>query len=182
MTSNILSRYNIDRTVQIVDKISQTMRQWLDAGVFSIQTLYGIGLLNEPHICGAWGDYKFMDVCLRDFYPKGYEVVRKHFSAEETNVVIDVASIGFNDFNGLYDNYGGVVIDAHQYQCFGGSNHWAEEPDGWSKHMAEACRVGQDISGSPLDVFTGEFSLAITDCQVYQGNLDKPLSSDSACR
>ena len=156
-----MSRYNIDRTVRIVDKISQTMRQWVDAGAFSIETLYGIGLLNEPFMRG------YENVLFQDFYPKGYGAVRKHFSAEETNVFMDMSSMGVNDFSGLYDDYFGVVIDAHKYQSFE-FNHWAEEPDAWSKHKAQACRFSQDISGSPLDVIVGEWSLAITDCQVIE--------------
>lgn len=182
------NRHNIDRTLQILEKISQTMKDWVDSGVISIETLYGIGLLNEPHICGYESGFVYKDVCLQDFYPKGYEVIRKYFSADQTNVIIDVASLGFGDYVGLFEEptYAGVVIDAHSYQCFGGQNSWAEQPDGWSKHMAESCRIGSDISASPLDVFTGEFSLAITDCQKYlQGGFvtpyDPPDSSDEAC-
>ena len=49
-----------------------------------------------------------------------------------------------------------------------------------------SCRLGQDISASPYPVFTGEFSLAVTDCQKYlQGGFvtpyDPPGSSDEAC-
>ena len=94
--------------------------------------------------------------------------------------VMDMSSMGVNDFSGLYDDYGGVVIDAHKYQFL--NNTWAEEPDGWSKHLAAACQIGQQFSGSPLDVIIGEWSLAITDCTVYLGNFDEPMSSDSACR
>eukprot|EP00091_Calanus_sinicus_P018545 TRINITY_DN4273_c0_g1_i3.p1 TRINITY_DN4273_c0_g1~~TRINITY_DN4273_c0_g1_i3.p1 ORF type:complete len:455 (-),score=140.35 TRINITY_DN4273_c0_g1_i3:20-1384(-) len=182
------NRYNIDRSVRIVDQMTQTMREWVDSGVIKIETLYGIGILNEPHICGYESGNKYKDVCLQDFYPKAYDAVRKYFNAEETNVVMDIASLGFGDYVGLFEEptYSGVVLDAHSYQCFGGANHWAEEADGWDKHMAESCRLGSDISGSPLDVFTGEFSLAVTDCQEYlQGGFVTPYdpvdSSDEAC-
>jgi len=182
------NRYNIDRTVRIIDKISQTMREWVDTGIITIDTLYGIGLLNEPHICGYESGNKYKDVCLKDFYPKGYDVVRNYFTAEETNVVMDIASLGFGEYVGLFDEpaYSGVVLDAHSYQCFGGTNHWAEEDDGWAKHMVESCRLGTDIASSPLPVFTGEFSLAVTDCQEYlQGGFvtpyDPPDSSDKTC-
>ena len=109
---------------------------------------------------------------------QGYEAVRKHFSAEEAKVFMDMAPLEFDDFRGLYDDYGGIVIDAHHYQAHPPFSLWAEEPDGWSKHLAEACRYSQDISGSPLDVIIGEFSLAITDCQ----QLDQPVSSYLACQ
>jgi len=113
------NRHNIDRTLQILEKISQTMQDWVDSGVIGIETLYGIGLLNEPHICGYESGFVYKDVCLQDFYPKGYEVIRKYFSADQTNVIIDVASLGFGDYVGLFEEptYAGVVIDAHAYQC-----------------------------------------------------------------
>ena len=114
---------------------------------------------------------------------QGYEAVRKHFSAEEAKVFMDMSPLEFDDFRGLYNDYGGVVIDAHHYQwSHPPFSDWAEEPDGWSKHLAEACRYSQDISGSPLDVIIGEWSVAITNCQVNLNNLDEPVSSDSVCR
>ena len=83
-------------------------------------------------------------------------------------------------------------------QCFGEANQWVEQPDGWSRHLAEACRyrsglplppfrIAGDISSSPLPTWTGEFSLATTDCQEYlQGGFvtpyDPPQSSDRVCR
>ena len=89
-----MSRYNIERTVRIVEKISQTMRRWVDAGAFSIQTLYGIGFINEPFIMVPDLSLSPEVVLLRDFYPKGYEAVRKHFSAEEANVLMDMSIMG----------------------------------------------------------------------------------------
>ena len=135
-------RHNVDRTVAILDKISQTMRAWVDAGVLPISSLYGIGLLNEPHVCGYESAFIYKDVCLKDFYPKGYAAIRKYFTAEETNVVMDVASLPLSDFEGAFPmpEFDGVVIDAHSYQCFGGANIWAELPNGWDLHLAESCR------------------------------------------
>ena len=91
--SFIVTRANLERTVRINDKIAQTMRQWVDAGIMSTDTLYGIGLLNEPHICGYQSGAALAEACLGDFYPKGYEVVRGFFSANETAVVVDVAAL-----------------------------------------------------------------------------------------
>ena len=71
------------------------------------------------------------------------------------------------------------MIDAHHYQVYT-FRHWAEEPDGWSKHLAEVCRYSQDISGSPLDVIIGEFSLAITDCRGEESG--ERLASDLTCQ
>ena len=181
------NRYNLDRTVRINENIAQTMRQWVDDGVISIDTLYGIGLLNEPHICGYQSGTLLLKACLEDYYPKGYEVVRKYFSADDIAVVIDVASVPPQLFNGRFpsDQYSNIVIDAHHYQCF--SNQWADWVGGWNLHLAEACLVGSNRNSSELPIITGEFSTAITDCQKYlQGGYvtpyDPPGSSESACR
>ena len=108
------------------------MRKWVDDGVISIDTLYGIGLLNEPHICGYQSLWLLSEACLGDYYPKGYNVVRQYFKAEEAAVVIDVAGLPLQSFNDRFpsDIYSNMVIDAHHYQCF--SNPWAEIAGGQS--------------------------------------------------
>ena len=180
------NRYNIDRTLKINGNISATMRKWVDDGVISIDTLYGIGLLNEPHICGYQSGGSLAEACLGDFYPKGYEVVRGFFSANETAVVVDVAALPLESFNGRFpfETYENMVIDAHHYQCF--SNPWAEGAGGWELHLAEACRQAEEINKSELPVFTGEFSNAVTDCQKYlNGGYMTPYNpgtNDDTCR
>ena len=161
------NRANLDRTIRIDEKIAQTMRLWIDNGEFSVDTLYGIGLLNEPHICGYQSGATLKEACLGDFYPKGYETIRKYFTPEETAVVIDVAALDIKEFNGRFpaDQYQSLVIDAHHYQCFG--NDWVEGWGGWELHLGEACRYRHDINLSELPVFTGEFSMAATECQKY---------------
>merc|ERR1712227_498056 len=140
---------------------------WVDDGVFTIDTLYGIGLLNEPHICGYESGASLKEACLGDFYPKGYEVIRKYFTPEETAVVVDVAALPWTDFNGRFpaDQYQNFVVDAHHYQCFG--NNWVEGDNGWDLHLAESCRYQEDINTCELPVFTGEFCMAATECQEY---------------
>jgi len=179
-------RHNVDRTLTIIDLMCQSLSSWVAEGRISLSTLYGIGILNEPHICGYQSGGKYWATCTEDFYPKAYEVVRKHFAAEDVKVVVDIASGGFSDFdNFLPEHRGDVDIDAHHYQCFGGANHWAELPDGWTRHLEAACKYGEDILSSPLPTWGGEFSLAITDCQKYlQGGLVTPYdpqSSDKTC-
>ena len=161
------NRANLDRTVRINDKIAAYMRGLVDSNTISIDTLYGIGLLNEPHICGYESGSSLKEACLGDFYPKGYETIRKYFTAEEAAVVIDVAALDIKEFNGRFpaDQYSNLVIDAHHYQCFG--NDWVEGWGGWDLHLAEACRYRHDINLSELPVFTGEFSCAATECQKY---------------
>ena len=99
-TDQSYCRANLERTVRINDKISQTMRGWVDAGVMSVDTLYGIGLLNEPHICGYQSAGLLLEACIGDFYPLGYQAVRQYFTPEEAAVVIDVAALPLDVFNG----------------------------------------------------------------------------------
>jgi len=180
------NRYNLDRTLRINGNISATMRKWVDDGVISIDTLYGIGLLNEPHICGYESGGALAEACLGDFYPKGYDVVRGYFSEEETAVVVDVAALPLESFNGRFpsENYKNMVIDAHHYQCF--SNPWAEGAGGWDLHLAEACRQAEEINKSELPVFTGEWCVAVTECQKYlQGGYVTPYvpgTNEETCR
>ena len=67
-----LYRHNIDRTVMLNGLISETMAGWIAEGVLSQDNFYGMGILNEPHICGTWrDDGKWWPVCRDDYYPKG---------------------------------------------------------------------------------------------------------------
>jgi len=182
------NRDNVDRTLRILDKMAGTLSKWVDEGTIKIDTLYGMGILNEPHICGPWYDEdKFGSACMDDFYPKAYDVIRQYFMPEEVKMVIDIAAKGFAAFDGyMLDRYEDLDLDAHHYQCFGAANHWAEEEGGWSRHLEEACRIRADIGMSSMRTWAGEFSLAITDCQEYlQGGFVTPYdpsSSEATCR
>ena len=39
--------------------------------VVRLETLYGISILNEPHICGYESVFTLWTACRDDFYPKG---------------------------------------------------------------------------------------------------------------
>ena len=72
------------RTLAILDLVCTSLSSWISDGLFELSTLYGIGILNEPHICGPWYDEPlYGPACMEDFYPKAYDVVRKHFSPED---------------------------------------------------------------------------------------------------
>ena len=45
--------HNVVRTLNIVDKIAENMKRWINQGALRQETLYGISLLNEP---GGWWD------------------------------------------------------------------------------------------------------------------------------
>ena len=42
----------------------------------SVDTVYGIGILNEPHICGYLSGNALFPACIDDFYPKGKHLVQ----------------------------------------------------------------------------------------------------------
>ena len=61
---------NVDRTLDILDKLTRQLVSWVERGLFDQETIYGVALLNEP-----WGVDQEVWVEVRDnFYPKGYEV------------------------------------------------------------------------------------------------------------
>jgi len=162
------NRHNLDRTVSIVDQYAATIRGWIDAGEFSVDTVYGIGILNEPHICGYLSGNSLFPACIDDFYPKAHEAVRKYFTGEEAKVVIDIAAMSFGDFAGGVNNDPNVDLDAHTYQCFGGYwNEVALSPNGWNTHLETSCAFGNDIASSPMNTWVGEFSLSVTECTKY---------------
>ena len=47
---NWLEGDNVDRTVRILEKITQNMAEWITEGHIAEETLYGIELLNEPAV------------------------------------------------------------------------------------------------------------------------------------
>jgi len=162
-------RNNIDRSLNIVTKFASTAKQWINDGVISAETVYGIGVLNEPHACGGWNfNGEMWTACKDDFFPKAVERVRSIFGPEEAMAVIDIAGHGYNEFEGVIADPNGVEIDAHNYQCFGGYwNAIANSPTGWGTHLDTSCNIRNDIAQSPLSTWVGEFSLAVTECQKY---------------
>ena len=121
------------RTLAILDLVCFSLSSWISDGLFNLSTIYGIGILNEPHICGPWYDEPlYGPACMEDFYPKAYDVVRKHFSPEDVKageckciqvskhlqVVVDIAARGFSAFdNFMPDHRGDIDLDAHHYQA-----------------------------------------------------------------
>ena len=59
-------------------------------------------------------------------------------------------------------------------------------PASWETQLQEACRIQEDIARSPLPVITGEFSMAVTDCQKYlQGGYTTPydpVTNNQTCQ
>jgi len=171
---------NVERTVRILEKITQNMADWITEGHIKEETLYGIELLNEP---AGW-DQKLWETCRDSFYPDGYDLIRNVFPQADPQVVIQQAFKSFEDFHDYMNENDGVSLDWHEYQCFGDYwNQLADQPTGWTTHLEAARNWGDDARTLPI--FTGEWSLAVTDCQLYLdgGWADPydPVASDSAC-
>ena len=61
---------NVDRTLVILDKLTNLLVSWVERGLVDQETIYGIALLNEP-----WGvDQNVWQEVWDNFYPKGYQV------------------------------------------------------------------------------------------------------------
>ena len=110
------SRHNIERSIAVVDKISSMLKTWLDAGVITWESLYGICVLNEPFAIPGQRDDIW--IALRDdYYPKAYEAMRKHL---DDRVFVNYQG-AFRDrweFDDYFNNFSSVSVDRHIYQCF----------------------------------------------------------------
>jgi hypothetical protein len=70
---------NVDRTIEILGKLSDLLEVWIQEGAIKAETLYGIELLNEPR---GWED-PIWTTCRDNFYPNGYAKVRSFFTSIE---------------------------------------------------------------------------------------------------
>merc|ERR1712141_237153 len=141
------NRSNLIRTLEILDRIANQMKKWIDQGEFRKETLYGISFLNEP---GGWDD-NLWEACRDDFYLKGYEHIRNVFHPE-VFVNIQQAFRNSSDFHGYMsesDGYQAVSLDMHTYQCFDeGWNRIADLPleASWELHLEASCDYAKDVS------------------------------------
>jgi len=182
------NRENLDRTLIILRLIANQMKIWIDEGAFRSQTLYGISLLNEP---GGWEETVWT-ACKDDFYLKGYDNLRNTFGPD-VYVNIQQAFRNSSDFYGYMpesEGYESVSLDMHTYQCF--DEYWNDIADlplevTWEIHLESSCDYHRDVSRQTLPAFSGEFSLAVTDCQKYVNQgfhtpYVPPFASEEACK
>ena len=74
-----LENGNVVRTVEILGKLASMLESWILEGSIKVETLDGIGILNEP-----WGMNEKIWAATRDiFYPNGYAKVRSYFKSLE---------------------------------------------------------------------------------------------------
>ena len=90
--------------------------------------------------------------------------------------------LDFVNYMPLSQGYINVVLDLHMYHAFG--NYWndmaAKLQDGWATNIKAACNYASKMSAQTLDVFVGEWSLAITECQKHLTGYGVPYSPPSA--
>ncbi len=85
------------------------------------------------------------------------------------------------------NDYLNAGVDFHEYHAF--TQEWndlALDPEGWQANLDAACGFANNMEIQTLTAFTGEWSLAITDCQEYLNGgyvtpYDPPLASDETC-
>jgi hypothetical protein len=114
-------------------------QDWIRSGLIKKETIYGIGVLNEPA-----GQYdQIWDEIIEDFYPKAYNTVRLVDPDGNFQVVIDSAFRGGDSFADYMAEQTNVVLDMHHYQGFG--SFWNDMaldiPETWKNHYKHSCKV-----------------------------------------
>jgi len=167
---------NVDRTLVILDKLTNLLVSWVERGLVDQETIYGIALLNEP-----WGvDQNVWQEVRDNFYPKGYQVVRNATGGlNDWAVVVQQAFRAWYEFYGYMseaDGYSNVALDIHSYHAFGPLwNYVASLDNAWQLNLDGACLYHWELMNVTMATMVGEWSLAITDCQLYlQGGVNEP--------
>lgn len=156
-SSGRIRRYNIDRTLAFL----RNLTSYFTRPEFQ-QVVVAIEPVNEAFLSLP------IDI-LKDFYLQAYEIIK---TGADPNRGYDIAviigdSFRFGAWNGFMfpPHYRHVWIDTHIYQMFD-TYHLAFSPQ---QHERETCAVTRKyVSVSPLSTLVGEWSLATTDCAVYQ--------------
>ena len=162
------SRHNIERSIAVVGKIASMLKTWLDSGIITWESLYGICVLNEPFAIPGLRDDIW--IALRDdFYPKAYEAIREHLD-DRVFVNYQGAFRAGSEFDDYFNDFSSVSVDKHIYQSFGFD--WCgvatlPSEEMYQVHYDVSCGYRDDIQNRNKPTFTGEFSLAVTECQKY---------------
>jgi len=148
----------VNRTKNIIRMISMTMKDWIDEGSISEETIDTFCVLNEP---AGWYP-SIWNACRLDYYPASYHIIREFFSPK-TSVNIQQAFRTGWQFDNLMTEpeFENVAVDMHTYQCFGA--YWdsihVDTPEGRAVHYDTSCAYAQDVSARYHRTFSGEWSL-----------------------
>jgi len=148
----------VGRTKEHIRMVAQTMKDWINKGYISSQTIYSFCVLNEP---GGW-DPAIWDACRYDYYPAAYANIRSVFPEWEIGVNIQQAFRNGWELDGLLTapDYQNVAVDMHVYQCFG--DYWNSihnDDAGKGVHFDYSCGYAQDVKDRYHWTFSGEWSL-----------------------
>lgn len=175
---HILDNGNLDRTKMIIGELAK----WVQANVDE-DVVFGVEAVNEPFTYDATVGAALWTAMRDDYYPYSYGAIRNASgNSNFPQVVLQTAFKSLSDFDGVMtpaEGFYNVWLDDHNYQCFGDINTWSYASDGWSKHLKQACSYNSYYANSPLWTFTGEFSLAVTDCTKWLdgiGRTPRPIS------
>lgn len=155
------------------------LMDWIRSDIIKKETIFGIGVLNEP--AGQFDT--IWDVIMEDFYPRVYNSIRLVDPEGFIAIVIDSGFRSSENFVDYMKNGKNVFVDIHHYQGFG--SYWnsmaLDIPDGWNQHFQHTCRWRINLKKQTLGSIVGEWSLAITDCQKYLHNgFDTPYVAPDA--
>ena len=145
---------NIERTLEFINNLTKhfTADEFHD-------TVVAIELINEAFITIP------IEV-VKDYYLRGYEIVKKYATTTNDIAVIIGDSFRFGAWNNFMfpPHYRHVWIDTHIYQVFDSMRLQYT----WEEHITQTCTVNKpEVSVAPLSTLVGEWSLATNDCAKY---------------
>ncbi|KAJ1957462.1 hypothetical protein EC988_000820 [Linderina pennispora] len=154
----LLSRTNIDRTLDALTKMTSMVLDWDDV-------VYGIQILNEP---SRW---KWSVESIFGFYKEAYDLVRS--IAPNVYFMIHDTFLGPNDWGTLVSsNWTNTLMDTHIYQMF--DNYMVTINE--TAHISMVAEMAQNVTKfdrGNTRVVVGEFSAATHDCTKYINGLGR---------
>ena len=160
--SGVLGEVNWDKNPSHISQTLNTIDK-LAGRYCKNKNLFGISLLNEPHINIA------IDF-LENFYTQGYNTVRKHCTEDVAVIISD--SFRPLEISKLLQgpNFKNVIIDTHFYQCFNEDNKKLtmnqiikDTKSAWPKiiNKVQKIRYNYLTSSKNNPIICGEWSLGI---------------------
>ncbi|KAJ1987458.1 hypothetical protein GGI25_004504 [Coemansia spiralis] len=154
----LLSRANVDRTLDALAKMTKLAVDWDDV-------VYGIQVLNEP---SRW---KWPVADILEFYNEAYDLVRG--MTTDVYFMIHDTFLGPNEWSTLVSsNWTNALMDTHIYQMFDNYMVGVDE----SKHIELVATMAENITTfdrTNIGVVVGEFSAATHDCTKYINGLGR---------
>lgn len=160
---------SIKLTLKIIEKLAERYCER--------ECLFGIELLNEPHIS--------IDIdLLKNYYEEGYKIVRKYCGKEVAVVISD--SFRPSDWDSFMTapDFENVILDTHFYQCFTKENEGITAKEFLIKAKTKWSGIIKKAQKSK-PIISGEWSLGINSSDFKQLSSLNSLYKEefqSACR